>query len=65
MPKDTKKCNDGQENSLIPMILKSIILGYNYCIYILLFFVYKRHFMCDNVWKKTKQNQRDQEISQS
>lgn len=31
MPKDTKKCNDRQENTLIPVIIKGILFRYNSC----------------------------------
>lgn len=31
MPKDTKKCNDRQENTLIPVIIKGILFRNNSC----------------------------------
>ena len=31
MPKDTKKCNDRQENTLIPVIIKSFTFVCNNC----------------------------------
>lgn len=54
MPKDAKKYNDGQENTLIPVIIKSINSRSNNCTYIS-FPVYKVNISyLLNVWGKTQ-----------